>query len=92
MAQVLRRQPNYGVQGAECDEGASSSEGGEGCRAYGGSSGGNKSRYRGVSFDKKKRKWRVQIKARPSRSAWCSVCRARQRRAAPRHHLHPPRI
>ena len=30
-----------------------------------GSAGPNKSRYRGVSYDKKKRKWRVQIKVRP---------------------------
>jgi hypothetical protein len=29
-----------------------------------GTAGPNKSRYRGVSYDKKKRKWRVQIKAR----------------------------
>lgn len=27
-----------------------------------GTAGPNKSRYRGVSYDKKKRKWRVQIK------------------------------
>lgn len=27
-----------------------------------GTGGPNKSRYRGVSYDKKKRKWRVQIK------------------------------
>ena len=30
-----------------------------------GTAGPNKSRYRGVSYDKKKRKWRVQIKVRP---------------------------
>ena len=29
-----------------------------------GTAGPNKSRYRGVSYDKKKRKWRVQIKVR----------------------------
>ncbi|KAK9830953.1 hypothetical protein WJX81_001976 [Elliptochloris bilobata] len=44
------------------DGGASSSDGGDGGRTCAGGSGANKSRYRGVSFDKKKRKWRVQIK------------------------------
>lgn len=50
-----------GMQCGDRDE-ASSSDGGDGRRARVGSAGVNKSRFRGVSFDKKKRKWRVQIK------------------------------
>ena len=52
---------NRGMQCGDRDE-ASSSDGGDGRRARIGSAGVNKSRFRGVSFDKKKRKWRVQIK------------------------------
>ena len=54
----------FGHRDMQCgdrDE-ASSSDGGDGRRARVGSAGVNKSRFRGVSFDKKKRKWRVQIK------------------------------
>jgi hypothetical protein len=46
------------------DGGTSSSDGAGGRRARLGACA-HKSQYRGVSFDKKKRKWRVQIKARP---------------------------
>ena len=51
------------LQGAHDYMDASSSQQGGGAEFKLGTGGLNKSRFRGVSYDKKKRKWRVQIKA-----------------------------
>lgn len=51
----------------EEDSGQEAGASAAGARA--GSAGGRRSQFRGVSYDKKKRKWRVQIKASD-----CRVC------------------
>ena len=51
------------LEGAQDYLDASSSQQGGGAEFKLGTGGLNKSRFRGVSYDKKKRKWRVQIKA-----------------------------
>lgn len=78
--------PPYPMQGHTPFQGgqdpldASSSQQGGGADFRFGTGGLNKSRFRGVSYDKKKRKWRVQIKAScmfnsllPERKrSWCA--------------------